>query len=397
MNSDEVASIRLRAAILSGAGVVAALNVGKLPPVLVELQGEFGLTLVEVSWMVSLFMVASTVFGILGGSFADRFDLRRVMVGGLVLTALSGALGALAPGASVLLVSRSFEGVAFMLTVLPVPALLRQTVSSSSLRGWLGAWSAYMPTGMAVALFISPSLMEVAGWRGVWTFCAVLAAVWAILIAVTQRQPGTRTAPPLAIGRAVCETLRAPGPWLLALCFGFYAGQFTGIFAFLPSVYREYGIPAQLGASLTAIAVFSNGVGGLSAGLLLQRGADRATLIVMVGLVMAVCGWIAFGADIDFAWRYTAIVVLSSVGGLIPGTLYATVPFYAPSVGAVSTTVGFMQQGVGAGGMLLPPMMAALTQAKGDWSSTWIATGAAALVTVALGLMIRRYDAVRPR
>ncbi|HLS57269.1 MAG TPA: MFS transporter [Zeimonas sp.] len=386
-----------RAIVLVGAGMVAALNVGKLPPALPVLQQEFGLSLVQVSWMVSLFLAGSALLGLVGGSLADRFDPRRVMIGGLALSAATGALGAAAPGAPVLFLSRALESVAFMLTVLPAPALLRQVVPGASLRGWLGVWATYMPTGMGIALLVAPALMAVAGWRGVWAFCAAVAAAWALLVAATQPRRATQAATPAPIGAVALATLRSRGPWLLALCFGFYAGQFTGIFSFLPSVYAEYGVSAQLGASLTALAVLSNGGGGLAAGLLLQRGVDRASLVVLVGITMAVCAWLAFGSGLAFGWRYAAIVVLSTVGGLIPGALFATAPFYAPSIAAVSTTVGLMQQGSGVGQILLPPAIAALAQYTGGWSSTWIATGAAALVTVALGLMIRRYDAVRPR
>jgi cyanate permease len=397
MTAADSAAVRLRAAVLGGAGVVAAFNVGKLPPALSALQHEFGLSLVQVSWMVSLFLLASALFGIAGGSLADRFDPRRVMISGLVLTALTGALGAAAPDPTVLLLSRALESVAFLLTVLPGPVLLRQTVPAASLRGWLGAWSAYMPIGMGTALFLAPALMSLAGWRGVWVFCAVLAGLWAALVAVTQPRQEAHAAPRAPILASVLETLRSPGPWLLSLCFGFYAGQFTGIFAFLPTVYRDAGISAQLGASLTALAVMSNAGGGLAAGLLLQRGVDRATLIVAVGITMAVCAWVAFGTDIGFGWRYAAIVLLSTVGGLIPGTLFATAPFYAPSAAAVSTTVGLVQQGSGAGQILLPPVIAALAQYSGGWTLTWVATGLAAMMTVAIGLAIRRYDARRRR
>ncbi|RPH63841.1 MAG: MFS transporter, partial [Burkholderiales bacterium] len=166
--------------VLVGAGIVVALNVGKLPPALSALQHEFGLSLVQVSWMISLFLLGSALFGIVGGSLADRFDPRRMMIGGLALTALAGAVGAAAPNAAVLFASRALESVAFLLTVLPAPALLRQIVPASSLRGWLGAWAAYMPTGMGAGLFFAPSLMAIAGWRSVWIFCAAAAALWAV-------------------------------------------------------------------------------------------------------------------------------------------------------------------------------------------------------------------------
>ncbi len=384
-----------RPLVLLGAGIVAALNIGKLPPALAALQAEFGLSLVQVSWMVSLFMVGSALFGIGGGSLADRFDPRRVMIGGLALMALASAVGAATHSTVVLFASRALESLAFLLVVLPAPAMLRQSVPDTSLRGWLGAWGAYMPTGMAAGLFFTPMLMAIAGWRGVWAFSAAAAAVWAVLVAVTLPARAAHAAAPASIAAQAMATVRSPGPWLIAACFAFYAGQFTGIFSFLPTVYREYGISPQLGGSLTALAVLCNAAGNLVGGQFAQRGVDRAALIASVGVTMGVCAWVAFGSTLGFPWRYAALMVLSAVGGVIPSTLFATAPFYAPSAAAVSSTVGLMMQGAGVGQIVVPVALAALAQYTGSWDSTWMATGLAALVTVAIAAMMRRYDATR--
>ena len=77
--------------------------------------------------------------------------------------------------------------------------------------------------------------------------------------------------------------------------------------------------------------------------------------------------------------------------------MFATAPFYAPSPAAVSTTVGLMQQGSGLGQIALPPVVAALAQYTGDWSTTWIATGIAAMVTVGIAAEIARFDRLRLR
>jgi len=401
------------AAIVVGTGVVGALNFGKLPPALIALQADFGLSLVQVSWMVSLFMFGAALFGIAGGAIADGFGPRRVMVAGLLLMGLASGAGALAATPAVLFVSRAVESVGFLLAVLPGPALLRQCVPASSLRGWLGAWAAYMPAGMSLGLIATPWLMHVASWRAAWWGVAVAGVVWAGMIAFALPRPseGSQTGQgggadgpaglarqvPVGLAANAWATATAPGPWLIALCFLFYAGQFVGIFSFLPVIYAEAGVAPALGGLLTALAVMINMTGNLAAGLLLQRGFQRHSLIAFAGVSMALGAWIAFGAGAPFALRYAAILALSAIGGLIPGTLFATAPFYAPGPTAVSTTVGLMQQGSGSGQILLPPVIAALAQYSGGWASTWIATGAAAACTVALAGVIRRYDRVRMR
>lgn len=399
------------ASIVVGAGVVGALNFGKLPPALPALQADFGLSLVQASWMVSLFMFGAALFGIAGGSIADRFGPRRVMVFGLLLMGSASAAGALATAPAVLFVSRAVESVGFLLAVLPGPALLRRVVSPESLRGWLGAWAAYMPAGMGFALIVTPGLMAVGGWRAAWWASASMALLWAAMIVFalpsrssapdpdlpTSGASAVSSHPARSLADNALATAGSIGPWLLALCFLFYAGQFVGIFSFLPSVYADAGVAPAVGALLTAIAVIANMAGNVAAGLLLQRGFLRQSLIAFAGVTMALSAWLAFGSGAPFAACYAAILLLSAVGGLIPGTLFATAPFYAPSPSAVSTTVGLMQQGSGLGQIALPPVIAALAQYSGGWSATWIATGAAAMVTIALAWVIARYDRMRLR
>lgn len=391
-----------RAGAVVFAGIAVAMNVGKLPPALPVLQDEFGLSLVQVSWMVSLFMLGPALIGGIAGSAADRLDPRTSMIAGLLLSALTGALGAFAATPAVLFLSRALESVGFLMTVLPAPALIARIVPRTRVRGWLGVWSAYMPAGMGIALLATPAVMSAVGWRGVWLAASAVAALAATLVALVHptsppAEAKTPTPDEARIANLVRQTLRAPGPWLLALCFLFYAGQFTAIFSFLPSIYQDAGLSPQWSATLTAIAVMINMVGNLAAGFLLQHGVSRAALVVGAGIAMAVCEWIAFGSGLAFAWRYAAILLLSASAGLIPGTLFATAPFYAPSLLAVSTTVGAMQQGSSLGQLLLPLAIAALVQYTGGWSSTWIATGLAALVTVAIGFAMAHYDRVRPR
>jgi MFS transporter, CP family, cyanate transporter len=404
---------RREAVVIVGAGVVAALNYGKLPPALQALQADLGLTLLQSSWLVSLFMISAALIGIAGGSIADYFGARRVMIVGLMLCALSGLLGMLGREPLLIFASRIGESIGFMLAVLPGPALLRATVPAASVRGWLGAWSAYMPAGMSLALVATPWIMGFGGWRAAWASISVVALVWAWLIvrslpaglcASASGPAGGRGGVSMVTGvGAILQTLVRQareasahrGPWLLCLCFLFYAGQFVGIFSFLPSIYSSAGITPATGATLTALAVLANAPGNLAAGLMLQRGFRRHALIAFAGLAMGAGAWVAFGTEAPFALRYAAVVILSMAGGLIPGTLFATAPFYAPHPAAVSTTVGLMQQGSGLGQMLIPPVIAALAQYHGNWSLTWLATGSAALATVLLAWLIGRHDTAR--
>ncbi len=385
----------LRAAITVGAGVVAALNFGKLPPALTELRADFSLSLVEVGWLTSLLNLAAALLGIAGGSIADRFGHRRIMVTGLLTIGAAGLMGALAQATVTIFASRLLESLGMMLVVLPGPALLQRCVPPDRLRGWLGGWGAYMPLGMSLMLFVGPWLMTFFSWRGSWVAGGVIAFVWAglILLAHPSHARGSKqgeTAPSLI--NLAKLTLSAPGPWILALGFLFYASQFLAVFSFLPTVYRDAGVDLRVGGALTALAVLGNAVGNLASGHLLQAGAKRSTLIMVAAVVMAFSSWLIFGSSAPFWVRYAAALSFSITAGLTPGVLFATVPAYAPHPQAVSTTVGLMQQGSGTGQALCLPLVAWIVQRYGDWSVTWMVTSACAAAVIVIALAMRRLD-----
>lgn len=385
------------AAVVYLAGLATALHVGKLPPALPALRESLGITLVQAGWLVSAFQLAGMCLGLFGGLVADRFGLRRTMACGLALMALAGAAGALAADFRLLLASRALESAAFILSVLPGPALLRRVTPPGRMNLALGVWGSYMPAGMAIALVAVPWLLAGGGWRVAW-WCAALASVlvWALVLLRLPADP-PQAAAPVRIAALARDTLACPGPWLLALCFGLYAGQWMVVFSFLPTVYEVAGMaPAAAGAA-TALGVAVNLVGNIAAGPLLQRGVPRRALLLLGSLTMIAGGWAAFDAELAFAWRYAGVLAFSAVGGLIPGSLFAAAPRFAPHAGAVSTTTGLMQQGSSLGQFLTPPLVAAVVGASGGWQNTWLVTGALATANLLVALLIGRVGQVTER
>lgn len=395
MTALSVASTSGAAAVIA-AGVAAAFNAGKLPPAMTVLRGEFGISLVEASFLVSVLQLAAVMLGIVGGMLADRFGQKRVMCAGLFLSIGASAAGTLVPTANGLLASRFIESLAFMLTVLPGPSLVRRCAPGHQGR-WIGSWAGYMPFGMAFALLVTPQLIDFAGWRLAWWWSAGFSAL--VLAAVLHWVPTDplRSAGDLQVIRLLGATVGAPGPWLLALGFGCYAAQWMGVFSFLPTIYHDAGVGAGLAGVLTASAVAINVVGTVAGGALAGRRVPAPWLVVCAALAMASMSWLAFGSGIGFAGRFIAICVFSMIGGLIPGALFALSSVVAPSPMAVSTTVGLMQQGSAAGQVISPPILASAASAAGTWTSTWKVTASFAvgdLVVAALLFWVLRQ---RPR
>lgn len=373
------------------AGVVAALYVGKLPPSLPVLRDEFGIDLVQASLLVSMIQLAGMLLGLFGGMVTDRVGPRRTMRTGLLGTAAGGLLGAVAPDAATLLASRVLESAGFLMTVLPGPALLARSVPAERLRGALGLWGAYLPAGFALALLAVPIATAVSGWRWTWGAIALASLVMAIGLGrvVPADPPWRRQGPALGL---VGDTVRSSRPWLLAAAFACYAAQWIGVTGFLPTLYAESGVPLALAGALTAIAVAVNVAGNVAAGVLLQRGVPRAVLVAATAVAMAAGAWLCYGSDASFALRYAGVLVFCTFGGLIPGTLFASVAAYAPHPRAVGTTTGLMQQGSAVAQFLAPPLVAAVVASAGGWHATWWVTAGFAFGDLLLAVLIARVD-----
>ncbi|MFI7583201.1 CynX/NimT family MFS transporter [Kocuria sp. M1N1S27] len=377
------------------AGVVGALHVWKLSPALPVLSAELGLSLVQGGFLLSTVQVAGMLLGVVVGLSGDRIGLRRGLVLGLVLLTAGSAAGLLSTGYAPLLGSRVLEGVGFMLVSICAPALIRRTVAPARVSLLVGLWGCHIPVAAALSLLLGGVLSEALGWRAWWAAAAAGSALVGLLVlAVLPPDPAHVVVH--RVRQRLGLTLRAPGPWLVALVFGLYTAQWNGVVQFLPSVYAEAGIGASAAAGLSALAAGVNVVGNLAAGRALQRGVRPAVLWCTGFAVLGLAAVVAFGLaplvgeGARFGARYGAVLVFSAVGGVVPTTAIASLLRVAPTPSTVATTLGLGQQVNALGQFAGPPAVAAVAQATGTWDLTWTVTAALALTGVAVGLAASR-------
>src|SRR5688572_31966541 len=104
------------------AGLAAGAHLTKVPPALPALRAELGLTLVESSFIATMFNVMGMTMGMLAGVLCDRLGHKRLALAGLAVMAAGGLLGAASAGFGILLLSRFLEGIGFIVFVVSAPA-----------------------------------------------------------------------------------------------------------------------------------------------------------------------------------------------------------------------------------------------------------------------------------
>lgn len=374
------------------AGIIAAGQVGKLPPALPSIRAELGLDLITASWLASLFSATGMVTGVFLGAVADRFNHWRLAIAGLALMAVSGLCGAISGTAAQLIVTRFFEGVGFLAVVIAAPSIIAYASSGRERSVALGLWPGYMPAGSSLMILLAPFALRAGSWRTLWISVAVLAALGTALMWIVGHANGReRTIPPSTTPLLQNVRIGASqlGPWLVAACFALYGAQLYAVITWMPTfMIEERGMGAATAAILTALIVVANGACNVLSSWLLHRGAVPWVMIALSGATMAVSALGTFSDWLPDPARYLCSVALCGAGGVVASATFAVAPSLAASPAQLGVVNGILVQASNVAQFVGPTALATTVAKLGHWESAlWMMIGANVMLT-ALALAI---------
>jgi MFS family permease len=343
------------------------------------MRAELGLTLVETGFVATTFNIIGMLIGMIAGVICDRLGHQRLALGGLIVMAAAGVLGAAGGGFTVVLVTRFLEGVGFILFAVCAPTLMTAATATPRDRAKaLGLWSSYMPTGGTLALLAAPWLIANWGWRGLWLALSIAAVIAAAIFA--RIVPASRPAQVSSL-RLVMESLAQRGNLVMAVLFGCYVAQWTSVMIWLPTFLAdEHGASTATAAFATALMVAVNIPGNLSGGWLLSRGVPRGTLVVCACVAAALCEIGMLSPLLPGALRFALVLGFSLCAGVIPASIFAGLPVHARTPGHIATGNGIVLQGSNFGQFIGPISLAWIASHFGGWHATlWAMLGFAGL------------------
>lgn len=373
-------------------GISVSLHIWKLAPALPFLQKELQLDLVEAGFLLASVQIAGMSLGLFIGLFAERIGLRRCILIGLSILALSSVLATFFQTKLVLMLCRALEGVGFLMVVLPVPALIKRIVPSDRLSRIMGWWGCYMSVGAVIILLSGAWFLSLYSWRALWLILAVITAVlWLIALKRLPDDPpqAAQVNPYSDLLSRIYITLSAWRVWIVALCFGMFAAQWSALIGFLPTIYADAHIAGPTAGLLTALVAGASIIGNLSAGRLLHKGVPAAVLLTTGLCTMIGCAIIAFALNAPPSVQFIAVFIFSAVGGLIPATLFMLAVTLAPSPSTTVSTVGWVQQCSSLGQFVGPPFVGWVVYVLGGWQWAWVATSTFAVCGLLLIFTLR--------
>lgn len=389
--SDPVATSWPRVLILIGAGIAVSLQVGKVPVALPYLQADLNASLALSGWIVSVFGLVAALGAVLLGMTADRLGQARVAVFGLVLSAMAGLAGSQVADGTALLITRVVEGLGYLLTATSMPALIYRAVAERQRRTALALWSLFLPTGSFIMMALSGPLLTAFDWRVLWvtTSVLVLAAVVPVILAARSLPRLEESTGPELVSGAGLRTVLRRGPLTAAATFALYAALYFIVATFLPfTLIRTDGFPPVAAATAGAGFILTNIFGNLASSWLHGRGFRSSHLIMVGAAAAAILSPLVFSTALPPGVRIAVTLILGGFCGLIPSSLFATIPAHADRASNISAISGMLAQGSATGQLFGPPLVAAVVSAIGTWNAAMPVTIILALCTAVGGRML---------
>ncbi len=288
-----------------------------LPASLLPLMaGDLGVTEGVAGQVVTATALVGMVAGPSTGLLFPRLDRRRLIIGLLVLAAVSNLLSAVAPTYAVVVLSRLLLGVALAGTWSMALAVASQLVPAEKLGRAMAVVNLGVSAATVAAVPLGALISSAFGWRAVFWAVAVATAAAVVLFVVAMpsvpaaASEGVRTL--LAVVRQRVIFLGLIG---LAVMIAGHFGSYTFIRT------AAEGMPAMTPA-LVAVLLAVYGVGGLFGNILAGLFTDRHLGVVMVSvpvlMAVAVLGFSLSDGSVVLA--FAAIAVWGLGFGAIPTT-----------------------------------------------------------------------------
>jgi MFS family permease len=375
---------RGRIAVLYTIGVLAAGQLGIVPPLVPTLQRDLGLSLTSAGMTVSIVTLVGALFGLPAGGWSERVGHARALRIGILVMAGAAALCAAAGDANTLLAARGLAGVGYLLVVVACPSLMVGVAEPRHHAFALSLWGTFVPVGIALSGIAAAAFADGGDWRIMFAVDAGLLA-FGLIIAIIAIP---RTGGPQQDRRLVSiGALRAAAP--LSIAFFCFALIFLALAGLLPAwLVERRGLPADAAGRIVAVATAFGIAGSLLAGWLTRRGASLGRLVAMGLIASTLIAALSFGAAVPVPLAVTGFAMCFAVGGLVPAAAFASVPRVAADRRSIGPINGLLAQAGSLGSLAGPPLLALWVDGTG-WSLAPVMLLAVAAIGAACALAVK--------
>jgi EmrB/QacA subfamily drug resistance transporter len=164
--------------------LLATINSGTLIIALPDLERELGTTLLQLGWVILVYMIVSTVLVLTAGRLSDLFGRKTAYVLGFVVFALASLGAGFASSGTELIVWRVLQGIGGAFLFANAAALVTDAFPRRQLGLAMGTNTMIAAVGLVIGPVLGGALVAIA-WPWVFWFnvpFAVVGSLWGLLV-----------------------------------------------------------------------------------------------------------------------------------------------------------------------------------------------------------------------
>lgn len=341
---------------------------------------SFGIEVIEIQWVVTTYVLTFASLLLAAGRLGDTFGHRRVLAGGVVLTAFGVGLCGVAHEYGWFLMARVVQGAGAALVMGSTPALVTLAVPEQARRRAFGFFQMGAATGLAIGPALGGILLEWTSWRSVYVLRVPVALVVLVLVALIVRAPAAHDG---CRRRGTGQSLDLPGTLLVG------AGLAALLLALSRGSALGWGSPVVLTGLIAAVVSLSAWVAveRRSSNPVIDLSLLRNTSFTVANLLNVAANGTMFAIWLLTPYYLVTVRGLSTIaGGLMLGIAPLATAVAAPIAGRILGSVSTGR--LSSVGLALEAAGLAAVAFTGADTPLPIVAGAFALVGVGLGLFM---------
>ena len=315
---------------------------------------SLGISQQAVSLSVSVYVFAMAVGQLIGGALSDRFGRQRVLMSGLAIFALSSIVIGMADSLNTLLSGRAVQAIGAGLTLVSVPALVRDRVAGRDAAKLFSMMGFIMVLAPGIAPSVGSAILALGSWHYIFFALAVYAVLLVpLLVRVLFSGKGkvSRTKSPKMSLLARYKLVLSTKPALPFIAW--QAASFSTLMMFI--TYASFIYQGHFGQSPSSFSVLfaANIVAMLFFNIcnrvLLSRMSSMRILQLATGCQAVGIALLVMAAFMEwpmYAFLFAMMLTIGTVGAISPNIQACFLEFFPTSSGTAAALLGAAQFGI---------------------------------------------------
>ncbi len=246
----------------------------------------FAIDFASLGLLIGIYMLPGVVIALPGGVLGQRFGAKRIVMIGLALMALGGAVMAVGTSYPLLMTGRLISGTGSVFLAVMVAKMTTDWFAGRQIVAAMSTVIVSWPFGLAVGLVTYGSLAQAYGWKAVMLVGVAASVLGLVLIAAIYRDPPDLAVAPVA--RLTIGLTRRE--WTLVLIAGAIWGLFNVgyivLISFAPEVFTARGYSVAQASMIVSFVGWALIPTMPLTGLIVER-VGRPATFMLAGFVVA--------------------------------------------------------------------------------------------------------------